>query len=85
VQLLEVTELEEPVLLALRIIEGPLPMEIRTVLEPQGALTRIHVSATGELGGLRRVTAPVLAPAAKRQLRVYYERLREVLEGGAGA
>lgn len=79
-QRLEVTELEEPVLLAVRIFEGPLPMELRTVLEPQGGLTRIHVSATGELGGLARVRGPVLAPAAKRQLRVYYERLKTRLE-----
>jgi uncharacterized protein YndB with AHSA1/START domain len=78
-QTLEVTELEQPVLLAMRIVEGPLPMEIRTVLEPQGATTRAHVSATGELSGLARVAEPVLARAAKRQLRVYYERLRERL------
>jgi Polyketide cyclase / dehydrase and lipid transport len=80
-QLLEVTEIEEPVLLALRIVEGPLPMEIRTVLEPQGATTRVHVSATGELGGLARVKAPALARAAKRQLRRYYELLKNRLEG----
>src|SRR5437588_8940754 len=41
-QILEVTEIEEPVLLALR-IEGPLPSKLRTVLEPQGAITRVHV------------------------------------------
>ena len=82
-QTLEVTELEEPVLLAMRIIEGPLPMEIRTVLEPQGATTRAHVSATGELNGLARVAEPALARAAKRQLRAYYERLRERLAADA--
>jgi hypothetical protein len=76
---LEVTELEEPVLLAMRIIEGPLPMEIRTVLEPQGATARAHVSATGELNGLARVAEPALARATKRQLRAYYERLRQRL------
>jgi uncharacterized protein YndB with AHSA1/START domain len=76
---LEVTELEAPVLLAMRITEGPLPMVIRTVLEPQGATARAHVSATGELNGLARVAEPALAQAAKRQLRAYYERLREAL------
>ena len=75
----EVTELEEPVLLAMRITEGPLPMEIRTVLEPQGATARAHVSATGELNGLARVAEPALAQAVKRQLRAHYERLRERL------
>jgi uncharacterized protein YndB with AHSA1/START domain len=79
VQTLEITELEQPVLLALRIIEGPLPIAIRTVLEPKGATTRAHVSATGELNGLARVAEPVLARAAKRQLRSYYERLRKRL------
>jgi Polyketide cyclase / dehydrase and lipid transport len=81
---LEVTELEEPVLLAMRIIEGPLPMEIRTVLEPQGATARAHVSATGELNGLARVAEPVVARAAKRQLRAYYERLRRRLARDEG-
>lgn len=80
----EVTELEEPVLLAMRIIEGPLPLEIRTVLEPQGATARAHVCATGELNGLARVAEPAVARAAKRQLRVYYERLREQLAREAG-
>lgn len=77
---LEVTEVEAPVLLAMRIIEGPLPMVIRTVLEPQGATARAHVSATGELDGLARVAEPAVARAAKRQLRAYYERLRRCVE-----
>jgi uncharacterized protein YndB with AHSA1/START domain len=83
-QTLEVTEIEEPVLLAMRIVEGPLPIEIRTVLEPQGGTTRVHVSATGELSGLARVAEPVLGRAAKRQLRTYYDGLRKRLEADAG-
>jgi uncharacterized protein YndB with AHSA1/START domain len=80
---LEVTELEAPVLLAMRITEGPLPMVIRTVLEPQGATARAHVSATGEMNGLARVAEPALAQAAKRQLRAYYERLRALMAAEA--
>lgn len=75
-----VSEIEPPVLIAERIVEGPLPMEIRTVLEPQGANTRVHVSATGELNGIARVAERVLARGVKRQLRISYEQLRERLE-----
>ena len=82
-QQLEVTEIEEPVLLALRIVEGPLPMQLRTVLEPQGATTRVHVAATSEAGGAARVAAPALVHATKRQLRGYYELLKQRLEGVA--
>jgi hypothetical protein len=78
-QRLLVTELEEPVLLALRITEGPMPAEIRSVLEPQGAITRIHVSATSEMSGVARVAEPVMVRAAKRQIRAYFDRLCERL------
>jgi carbon monoxide dehydrogenase subunit G len=82
-QLVEITGYEPPVLLALCVIEGPLPIDGRNVLEPIGAITRLHFTARGELTGVARRAEPLIARMLERELRRNYERLRERLEAGS--
>jgi carbon monoxide dehydrogenase subunit G len=79
-QLVEVSEHEPPRLFSLRILEGPVPLDGRNVLEPIDGGTRIRFRGEGELRGAAKLLQPLMRVAVERQLRRHYQRLRENLE-----
>jgi uncharacterized protein YndB with AHSA1/START domain len=83
--LVEVSAFEPGRVFALRMIEGPLPVDARIVLEPSGQGTRMSFTVHGEPGGPLRFLQPLMRVALKRQFREHCATLKRVLEQPAGA
>jgi uncharacterized protein YndB with AHSA1/START domain len=79
--LVEVSELEPDRTFALRMLEGPLPIHGRIVLEPAGSGTRMAFTAHGEPTGLMRLAQPLVRIAVKRQFAQHCATLKDVMEG----
>ncbi len=77
---LEVTALEAGREFSLRVVEGPVPLTVRHVLEPAGDGTRLTLEAEGEASGLMRLAAPIAERAAARQAGQDLERLKGLIE-----
>ncbi|HWG08861.1 MAG TPA: SRPBCC family protein [Solirubrobacteraceae bacterium] len=78
--LVEVSELEPDRLFALRMIEGPLPVDARISLDPIEAGTRMRFNVRGEPTGPLRFLRPLMRAALKRQLAEHCRNLKRVLE-----
>lgn len=78
--LVEVSELEPDRLFALRMIDGPLPVDGRIVLEPSERGTRLRFIVQGEPRGPLRFLRPLMSAALKRQFREHCATLKLVLE-----
>ncbi len=77
---LEVTALEPGRELSLRVVEGPVRLTVRHLLEQAGGGTRLTLEVDGDPGGRFRLAARVAARAAARQARHDLDRLRRLLE-----
>jgi carbon monoxide dehydrogenase subunit G len=77
---LEVTALEPSREFSIRVIEGPVPLTVRHVLEPAAGGTRLTLEAEGEAGGLMRLAAPFAERAAGRQASQDLQRLKRLVE-----
>jgi carbon monoxide dehydrogenase subunit G len=77
---LEVTVLEPAREFSIRVVEGPVPLTVRHLLEPTKEGTRLTLEAEGEPGGLMRLAAPIAERAAARQATQDLERLKHVIE-----
>ena len=83
--LVEVAELEPDRILALRMIEGPLPVDGRISLDLSEQGTRMRFSVHGEPRGPLRFLQPLMRAALKRQFREHCATLKRVLEApGSG-
>jgi hypothetical protein len=76
----EVTEYEPPRRFAMKVVEGPVPVDGDNVLEPIDGRTRLHFRASGRLRGPARLAGPLLAIMVKRQMQSHYGRMRERIE-----
>jgi uncharacterized protein YndB with AHSA1/START domain len=76
----EVAEFEPPRAFAIRIVDGPLPVDGRWTLEPAGAGTRLHFAGTGELRGPLRLLGPLVTGTVARQFRGHHRRLKRLVE-----
>jgi uncharacterized protein YndB with AHSA1/START domain len=79
--LVEVSELEPNRALALRMIEGSLPVDARITFDPSEHGTRMRFSVHGEPSGPLRFLQPLMRAALKRQFREHCAALKRVLEG----
>ena len=77
---LEVTVLEPPREFSIRVVEGPVPLTVRHLLEPAGSDTRLTLEAEGQARGLMRLAAPVAERAAAHQASQDLERLKRLIE-----
>jgi len=77
---LEVTAMEAPRRLKLKTIRGPVQLEVDHQLEPNGAGTRLHVTAAGRAKGALRFAGPAVAAGARQELKGDFERLKALLE-----
>ena len=72
--------------LVMRTSEGPFAMETTyTWADAPGGSTHMTLRNRGEPSGFAKVTAPAMAAAMRRANRKDLERLKELLEGRAGA
>ena len=65
---------------SIRVVEGPVPLTVRHLLEPVAGGTRLTLEAEGEAGGLMRLAAPIAERAAARQASHDLERLKRLIE-----
>jgi uncharacterized protein YndB with AHSA1/START domain len=77
---LEVTAFEPARELSLRVIDGPVALTIRHLLEASDGGTRLTLEAEGEAGGRARLAVAVAARAAARQAKHDLRRLKQLLE-----
>jgi uncharacterized membrane protein len=83
--LVEVTELEAERAFALRILDGPLPVDGRFLFVPAGAgRTRVEVHGSGAPRGPLRMLAPLLSRVVRRQFSAHLAALKRVLEQPGG-
>jgi uncharacterized protein YndB with AHSA1/START domain len=75
----EFTDYDPPRALGVR-TTAPMPFLITQRLEPVDGGTRLSVHAEGEGGGFFKLAEPMVARAARRQLRADFEALKRLLE-----
>jgi uncharacterized protein YndB with AHSA1/START domain len=83
--LVEVAELEPDRLFALRMIEGPLPIDARLSFAAQDGATRLDFNVRGTPKGPLRFLQPLMRAALKRQFRSHCATLKRVLEASPRA
>jgi uncharacterized protein YndB with AHSA1/START domain len=76
----EVREFEPGRVFALKLIDGPLPLDVRLTFSPAGRGTRFTFTGSGEVEGALRLAGPFLAQTLKRQFERHCEQLKRVLE-----
>jgi uncharacterized protein YndB with AHSA1/START domain len=75
----EVAESSPPRAFALKILDGPMPLDGRWTFEPAGDGTRIHFVGEANVSGPKKLARPLLA----RQFRGYHQLLKKRLEGSS--
>jgi uncharacterized protein YndB with AHSA1/START domain len=81
----EVTAFDPDRHFAIRIVEGPVPIDGDWRFAPADGGTRIAFSASGSLSGAMRLLEPLIARTVRRQMRKDHERLKQALESPAPA
>lgn len=76
----EVADYEPPSTFALHIVDGPLPLDGRWILEPHEGGTRLHFRGEAPLRGLLRVATPLVRRGVARQVSNHHRRLRQLVE-----
>jgi uncharacterized protein YndB with AHSA1/START domain len=79
-QTLEVTAFEPPSRLDLAVVDGPLALRVSHMFSEDVAGTLLDVVGEGDVGTLFRLAEPLVVRAVKRQSRIDFERLKQVLE-----
>ncbi len=77
---LEVTEHQPTELFSLRVVEGPLPLEVSHRLTRTDEGTRLDVVVKGELAGLVKAEGPLLIRTMRRELEFDFGTLKDILE-----
>lgn len=78
--LVEVSEYEPDRRFSLRVIEGPLPVDVRITFEPTDRGTLMCFGAHGQPNGPLRLAQPLLRRVLRRQFARYCATLKQVLE-----
>jgi len=78
--LVEVSEFDPPRVFALRMLEGPLPIDGRITLEPAGAGTHMTFHCSGRPRGAMRLASPLLQRTVRRQFAEHCANLKRVME-----
>jgi uncharacterized protein YndB with AHSA1/START domain len=76
----EVAEIDPGRAFALKIVEGPLPLDGRWTFEPAGTGTQVRFTGEADLRGPMRLAAPLVQRVIARQFRGHHERLKRALE-----
>jgi uncharacterized membrane protein len=77
---LEVTEHRPNELFALRVIDGPVPLQVSHQLTATDEGTRLHVVVEGDPGGFVKLAGPLIMRTVRRELEFDLGTLRDLLE-----
>jgi uncharacterized protein YndB with AHSA1/START domain len=81
-QIVEFTAFERPRLLHTHIVEGPYHVDGTWTFTPEGAGTRVHFIAEGEMSGVMRALGPLTTEIMRRVFAGYHRNLRRNVEAG---
>jgi uncharacterized protein YndB with AHSA1/START domain len=76
----EVAEYDPPRAFALKVLDGPMPLDGSWTLEPRQGSTRLHFVGEGATRRLMRPLDGMLSRAVARQFARHHRRLKTVLE-----
>jgi uncharacterized membrane protein len=76
----EVVALKPNELIAMKLIQGPMPMEEVFLLEPDAQGTRVTLVLSATPKGLMKVAAPVVKVKVDQQVTADLENLKRILE-----
>jgi uncharacterized protein YndB with AHSA1/START domain len=79
-QVTEVSGYERPRVFAIKVVEGPVPLDGRWELQPRNGGTRVTLTATGEGPRMLRFADPLLARLFKARFAASHKKLKRALE-----
>jgi uncharacterized membrane protein len=77
---LEVTEHKPNELFELRVVDGPVHLDVSHQLTPTEEGTRLHVIVDGDPGGFAKLAGPLILRTVRRELEFDLGTLKDVLE-----
>jgi carbon monoxide dehydrogenase subunit G len=77
---IEIVEYEPSRLFTIKVIEGPIPFEVRHTLEPDGEGTRVRVVGEGEPGGFFKLAEGLVTRQVQKAAEKDFAKLKQVLE-----
>ena len=80
---LEVVEYDPKVLLAMRSVKGPFPMDVSYDFEEAGGGTLVRIRIQGEASGFYKLAGPLMSRSVKRNITNDLKTLKSLLESGA--
>lgn len=83
-QIVEFAEFDRPRRVRVHVVEGPYPVDGVWTFEPDGAGTRVHFVAEGEVPGVPRLLLPLTRMVVRREFAGHHDRLRRTLQSEPG-
>jgi uncharacterized membrane protein len=77
---IEIVEYEPGRLFTIKVIEGPIPFEVRHTLEAHGDSTRVQVVGEGEPGGFFKLAEGLVTRKVQKAAEKDFAKLKQVLE-----
>jgi uncharacterized membrane protein len=77
---LEVTEHKPNELFELRVVDGPVHLDVSHQLTPTEEGTRLHVIVDGDPGGFAKLAGPLILRTVRRELEFDLGTLKDILE-----
>jgi uncharacterized membrane protein len=76
----EIVAYEPSRLFTIKVIEGPIPFEVRHTIEPEGDATRVDVMGEGEPGGFFKLAEGLVTRQVQKAAEKDFAKLKQVLE-----
>ena len=77
---IEIVAYEPSRLFTIKVIEGPIPFEVRHTIEPEGDATRVDVVGEGEPGGFFKLAEGLVTRQVQKAAEKDFAKLKQVLE-----
>ena len=80
---IEIVAYEPSTLFTIKVIQGPIPFEVRHTIEPEGSGTRVHVVGEGEPGGFFKLAEGLVTRQVQKAAEKDFAQLKQVLEAAS--
>jgi uncharacterized membrane protein len=77
---IEIVEYEPSRLFTIKVIDGPVPFEVRHTLDSEGDATRVQVVGEGEPGGFFKLAEGLVTRKVQKAAEKDFAKLKQVLE-----
>jgi uncharacterized membrane protein len=80
---LEITDYRPGILISMRSVQAPFPMEVDYELQPAGEATELQIRVGGDSGGFYRLAMPLMEGQVRRSLKKDVSNIKGILERSA--